>query len=131
MARHNREGHGTDQRGYRYDVSYQPDWLRIIKVTRDLETGRQSSKTLFRNPDSRAKEAPGRRVRTRIVSPEQGLDFEIIIDDPKHRIRRIRVTCHAEGAGRSGRPGGPGLGDGGDEVEFTIEDDLPPPEGSR
>ena len=50
MARHNRDGEGVDQRGHGYVVSYQPDWLRLVKVTRDLESGRQSTKTLFRNP---------------------------------------------------------------------------------
>jgi len=50
LARHNREGQGADQRGFEYAVNYQPDWLRQVKVTRQLETGRQSTKTLFRNP---------------------------------------------------------------------------------
>ena len=50
MARHNREGKGADQLGQQYGISYQPDWLRLVKVTRDLESGRQSTKTLFRNP---------------------------------------------------------------------------------
>lgn len=121
MARHNREGHGSDQRGYEYAISYQPDWLRVIKVTRTLESGRQSSKTLFRNPSHRAHEETGPRVRTRVVSREQGLDFEITLDDPKHQVKRIRVTCYAPGGG------GPGMGEEDDEVEFTIEDALPPP----
>ena len=50
MARHNRDGAGEDQRGHAYTVSYQPDWLRMVKVTRSLTTGRQSTMTLFRNP---------------------------------------------------------------------------------
>ena len=50
MARHNRDGQGADQRGQEYEISYQPDWLRLVKVTRTLETGRQSTKTLFKNP---------------------------------------------------------------------------------
>ena len=54
MARHNREGQGTDQHGHSYSVNYQPDWLRQVKVTRTLESGRQSTKTLFRNPASRS-----------------------------------------------------------------------------
>ncbi len=122
MARHNREGHGSDQRGYEYAISYQPDWLKVIKVTRTLESGRQSSKTLFRNPSQRAQEEPGPRVRTRVVSEEQGLDFEITLDDPRHRVKRVRVTCHA-----SPPDGGTGSGEGDDEIEFTIEDTLPPP----
>ena len=53
MARHNRDARGTDQRGYDYEISYQPDWVRLIKVTRTLESGRQSTKTLFKNPAQR------------------------------------------------------------------------------
>lgn len=138
MARHNREGHGSDQRGFEYDVSYQPDWLKVVKVTRGLETGRQSSKTLFRNPDARAKEQCGNRVRTRIISKAQNLDFEITVDDPNHVVTRVRVTCKLPpegGAVIRGRGKGKGRvlegrwkdGDG-DEIEFTIEDTLPPPD---
>jgi hypothetical protein len=130
MARHNREGHGSDQRGFDYAISYQPDWLKVIKVTRTLESGRQSSKTLFRNPAQRAQEEPGPRVRTRVMSPEQDLDFEITIDDPNHRVKRVRVTCHAP-AGKGGGTGGTllrsAMEEGDDEIEFTIEDTLPPP----
>ncbi|NIP13532.1 MAG: hypothetical protein GWN02_28120, partial [Gemmatimonadetes bacterium] len=50
MARHNRDGQGSDQRDCEYAISYQPDWLRQVKVTRLLPTGRQSTKTLFTNP---------------------------------------------------------------------------------
>ena len=49
MARHNRDGRGSDQRGFDYEIGYQPDWLQQVKVTRNLESGRQSTKTLFRN----------------------------------------------------------------------------------
>ena len=128
MARHNREGHGTDQRNFDYDISYQPDWLKIVKVTRSLDTGRQSSKTLFRNPALRAREEPGERVRTRIVSKEQGLDFEVSIDDPGHVITRIRVTCRVPSTGRASLSATTGDGDGDDEIEFTLDDTLPPPE---
>jgi hypothetical protein len=65
MARHNRDARGTDQRGYDYEISYQPDWVRLIKVTRTLESGRQSTKTLFKNPAQR-EQSPGSRVRTRV-----------------------------------------------------------------
>lgn len=130
MARHNREGHGSDQRGFDYAISYQPDWLKVIKVTRTLESGRQSSKTLFRNPAQRAQEEPGTRVRTRVISEEQGLDFEITIDDPKHRVKRVRVTCHAPAVSGEVVDGSllrAATDEGEDEIEFTIEDTLPPP----
>lgn len=109
MARHNRDGSGADQRGFEYGVSYQPDWLRLVKVTRQLETGRQSTKTLFRNPEPPEAE-PGERVRTRVASADQGLDFEIAVTDPRAAVRRIRVAYELPGEG--GRM---------EEVEFTLE----------
>lgn len=114
MARHNREGHGADQRGFEYGVNYQPDWLKQVKVTRQLETGRQSTKTLFRNPERVAAE-PGDRIRTRIVSQDQRLDFEVALTDPRAAVRRIRVAYSL--------PTGDGLRE--EEVEFTLESELP------
>ena len=90
MARHNRDARGSDQRGESYELSYQPDWLRLIKVTRMLESGRQSTKTLFRNA-GRREQAPGPRIRTRIASREQRIAFEIELDDPQGVVRRIIV----------------------------------------
>jgi hypothetical protein len=116
MARHNREGRGTDQRGYEYEVSYQPDWLRFVKVTRDLETGRQSTKTLFRNPLRSAEGEPGDRVRTRVTSPDQGIDFELSVADPKGAVIRVRVAYVL--VGENGKK---------EEVEFSFEDRLPSP----
>jgi hypothetical protein len=119
MARHNRDGQGADQRGHEYGINFQPDWLRLVKVTRNLETGRQSTKTLFKNPADAAEAEPGDRVRTRIVSPDQGLDFEVAITDPHAAVTRIRVSYLIRSA--SGER---------EEVEFTLEDELPgPPNG--
>lgn len=117
MARHNREGSGADQRGFEYTVSYQPDWLKLVKVTRQLETGRQSTKTLFKNPAERAEAEPGEKVRTRIVCRDQGLDFELALIDPSSSVTRIRVAYAVPVEG--------GLRE--EEVEFTLEGDLPPP----
>lgn len=114
MARHNREGTGADQRGFEYRVGYQPDWLRLVKVTRTLESGRQSTKTLFKNPLSRGEAEPGDRVRTSIASPDQGLDVEVAVYDPASQVTRVRLACRVE------TPGG-----GEDEVEFMIEGALP------
>jgi hypothetical protein len=118
VARHNREGQGADQRGFEYGVNYQPDWLKRVKVTRQLETGRQSTKTLFRNPVNHAEAEPGDRVRTRIVSPDQRLDFEVALTDPKAAVRRIRVAyvLPLEDGARE------------EEVEFTLESE---PQGSE
>lgn len=115
MARHNREGQGADQLGHQYEISYQPDWLRYVKVTRDLETGRQSTKTLFRNAADRAEAEPGERVRTRIISEDEDLDFEVAVTDPRHVVRRVRVSCLVTRNG--GREE--------EEVEFTLEGLLP------
>lgn len=90
MARHNREGTGEDQAGRKYTVSFQPDWFHQVKVTRDLESGRQSTKTLFRNPEPPQAD-PGPRVRTRIESEELGISFEITVEDPDGIVRRITV----------------------------------------
>lgn len=115
MARHNREGRGADQRGYQYGISFQPDWLRHVKVTRDLETGRQSTKTLFRNPADHGEAEPGDRVRTRVTSRDQGVDFEIAVGDPYRAVRRVRVVYALPG-GDEGKE---------EEIEFTLEADLP------
>ena len=103
MARHNREGRGADQKGREYVISYQPDWFHQIKVTRDLETGRQSTKTLFRNPETPQAE-PGSRVRTHVESAELGVEFEIALDDPRGVIRRITVETVAPEGEEQGEP---------------------------
>ena len=110
MARHNREGLGADQRGFEYGVSYQPDWLKLVKVTRQLETGRQSTKTLFRNPANGREAEPGDRIRTRITSTDQSLDFEVALTDPRSAVKRVRIAY--EVPGENGRT---------EEVEFTLE----------
>lgn len=90
MARHNRFGRGQDQRGHEFVVGYQPDWLQQVKVTRELQNGRQSTKALFRNPTP-PEQAPGTRVRTQVSAPELGLDFEVELNDPRQIVRRITI----------------------------------------
>lgn len=115
MPRHNREARGRDQRGADYTISYQPDWVRSVKVTRKLESGRQSTKTVFRNPGYR-EQSPGPRVRTRVSSEAMGVDFEVSLDDPKGVVRRIVVETVVPG-------------EGGEEetILFTLDDMVPPP----
>jgi len=113
MARHNREGQGADQQGFRYSINYQPDWLRLVKVTRTLDSGRQSTKTLFRNPLPRPEASPGERVRTRILSRDQGLEVELCVTDPRQIVRRVQVTCTVP------TPEG-----GEEEVVLTLQDGL-------
>ena len=90
MARHNREGEGEDQHGRRYRIGYQPDWLRQIKVTRDLDNGRQSTKTLVRNPEPPA-QLPGPKIHTQVDAPELGLSFGLTLHDERRVVRRIIV----------------------------------------
>lgn len=90
MPRHNREGEGEDQHGRRYHIGYQPDWLHQVKVARGLENGRQSTRTLLRNPDPPAAD-PGARVRTVIAAPELGIDVEVTLRDERGVVRRIIV----------------------------------------
>ncbi len=118
MARHNRDGYGADQRGYAYGVSYQPDWLRHVKVTRVLQKGRQSTKTLFRNPADRQEASPGERIRTRIASQDQGIDFEVAVTDLRGAVARVRVAYMVTNE-RGER----------EEIEFTLENELPPAQG--
>lgn len=117
MARHNRDAKGADQRGFEYEVSYQPDWVRQIKVTRTLESGRQSTKTLVRNPTPR-EQPPGPRIRTRVTSPVQDLDFEITVHDPDGVVKRVIVETEAPGAAEAAEDS---------LIVFSIEDRNPPP----
>ena len=112
MARHNREGHGSDQKGFEYIISYQPDWLRQVKVTRILDTGRQSTKTLFSNPDDPARR-PGRSIRTEVRCEAQDLRFEIALTDPQRVVKRVIVeTGPAEAAA------------GDQDIQFTFDHRL-------
>ena len=115
MARHNRDTRGTDQRGYDYEISYQPDWVRLIKVTRALESGRQSTKTLFKNAGHK-EQSPGSRVRTRIACKEQNLAFEIEVDDPDGVVVKVIVVTQPAGLAAEE-----------ETLEFTIEEKLPIP----
>jgi hypothetical protein len=108
MGRHNRDGRGEDQFGRHYEVAYQPDWLHQVKVSRGLESGRQSTKILLRNPDPPV-QAPGSRVRTRVACPELGLDFEVALRDSRGAVRRIIVETVI--------PDGP---EAGETVRFTL-----------
>lgn len=109
MGRHNRDARGSDQRGFDYDISYQPDWLRLLKVTRTLESGRQSTKTLFRNSGPR-ESAAGPRIRTRVQSQEQNLDVEIEVNDPRGVVKRIILVTAPAGSVSAE-----------DELEITVE----------
>jgi hypothetical protein len=92
MARHNREGRGLDQHGDLWIISYQPDWLRWVKISRELPDGRRrSTLTLFRNPLRRAKDRPGRVIRTRVRAADGSAAFQVSLEDRKEGVRRIVV----------------------------------------
>ncbi|MDE2982091.1 MAG: hypothetical protein OXU74_12945 [Gemmatimonadota bacterium] len=97
MARHNREASGVDQRGFRYRISYQPDWLDRIRVTRRLPTGRQSTRTLFRNPARVRESREGGLVRTTIESREQDLKVEIVFRAAAGQVGEIEVHWRGKG----------------------------------
>ena len=99
MSRHNRDATGTDQLGFRYRISYPPDWLERIKVTRRLPSGRQSTKALFRNPVRVPETDAGGLIRIRIESEEQGLEVEATVRAAPDHVGE--VVLHWRG------PGGP------------------------
>ena len=94
MGRHNRDGRGKDQSACEYEISYAPDWLSHVKVTRMLDHGRQSTMTLFRSPE-RPRKPTGKQVRTRIKCAELGIDFEIVLKDSSEQIVRVSVETVA------------------------------------
>ena len=110
LARHNREGRGTDQLGFRYTISYQPDWLKRIKVTRQLKNGRQSTKGLFRNPAHGPEADSGDRIRAGITSDDQAVEFEVALTDPQSAVKSIKVVYVSQGEN-----------DQMDEIEFAFE----------
>ena len=110
MARHNREASGVDQRGFHYRISYQPDWVDRIRVTRRLSTGRQSTRTLFRNPARARDGREGGLVRTTIESREQDLKLEIVCRAAVGQVGEIEV--HWRGSG--------GVDPLMDRISFTV-----------
>ncbi|MDE2762358.1 MAG: hypothetical protein OXQ94_06725 [Gemmatimonadota bacterium] len=98
MARHNRIGRGVDQCGFSYRISYQPDWLDRIRVTRRLPSGRQSTRTLFRNPARKPGGDAGDLVRIRIESPAQGLVIETSFRTPSGAVGEVEVQWRGNAA---------------------------------
>ena len=98
MARHNRVGRGVDQCGFGYRISYQPDWLDRIRVTRRLPSGRRSTRTLFRNPARNPKGKAGDLVRTRIESPAQSLAIDISFRTASGPVGEVEVHWRGNAA---------------------------------
>ena len=91
MARHNRLGHGVDQFGFKYSIHYPPDWLDRIRVTRRLPSGRQSTRTLFRNPARKPLGEVRGLMRTTITSEDQDLEVAVSFGTGSGRVNQIEV----------------------------------------
>lgn len=116
MARHNREARGVDQLGTLWSISYQPDWLSRLKISRQLPGDRRRSMvTLFRNPARRAEASPGRAVRTGVTAVDGSTDFRISVEDPDGIVESVVVVARKK-RGRSK-----------EIVKFVFESRLPPP----
>lgn len=114
MARHNRDARGVDQHGELWEIRYQPDWMRRVKISRDLPDGdRRSRVTLFKNDAERAEAEPGKVVRTRITAADGSADFQVSLEDRTDVVESIVVVVR-----RDGRE---------ERLEFVLEDDLDPP----
>lgn len=116
MARHNREGRGVDQHGDLWMISYQPDWLRRVKISRRLPDGRRrSTLTLFRNPARRAEDEPGKVIRTRIAAADGSVDIQVALEDRRSAVDEV-VLVTSKPVGRRA-----------EEVRFVIQGGLAPP----
>jgi hypothetical protein len=116
MARHNREARGLDQHGVLWNVSYQPDWLSRVKISRKLPGDRRrSSLTLFRNPARRAEAAAGRVVRTGISAVDGSAGFRVAVEDPEGIIDQVIVVTRRKRGRRR------------EHVKFVLEARMPPP----
>jgi hypothetical protein len=93
MAKHNRESEGVDQRGFTYRIHYPPDWLRLIRVSRPLPSGRRSGMILFRNGQKGRGLGEGSPIRLRITCPEQGVDLQVHLRAEGAPARRFMLSC--------------------------------------
>jgi hypothetical protein len=118
MARHNREARGVDQLGTLWRISYQPDWLSRVKISRQLPGDRRRSMvTLFRNPARRAEAEPGRVVRTGISAVDGTTDFRISVEDPEGIVESVVVVTRK----KRGRKN--------EVLKYVLESRLPPARG--
>jgi hypothetical protein len=116
MARHNRDAKGVDQHGELWHISYQPDWLKRVKISRKLPRGgRRSMLTLFRNPARRARAEAGKSVRTRIAAADGSADFEISLEDRNDVVESITVKTRRKRGRRW------------ETINFVLHDGMPPP----
>ncbi len=116
MARHNQEGRGVDQHGDLWLIGYQPDWLKQVKISRELPDGRRrSTLTLFRNPARHAEDRPGKVVRTRITAADGSVDVQLSLEDRDAVVDHIVVAIKRKRGRRIER------------VQFLVQGGMPDP----
>ncbi|HKK08218.1 MAG TPA: hypothetical protein VKA44_04975 [Gemmatimonadota bacterium] len=115
MARHNRQAKGVDQHGELWHISYQPDWMKRVKISRQLPDGRRrSTVTLFKNEADQAEAEPGKVVRTRVEAADGSAAFQVSLEDDADIVERIVVITRK----KRGRKD--------EEVHFVFQADLDP-----
>ena len=95
MARHNRDGYGADQRGFAYEVNFQPDWLRHVKVTRVLQT--VAGRMIFAQPREGSEQV---RTPWRLRGEDQARRFSHSQDQDE--VHRFGLPENADVRHRSG-----------------------------
>ena len=116
MARHNREGRGVDQHGDLWLIDYQPDWLKQVKISRELPDGRRrSSLTLFRNPGRHSEDRPGKVVRTRIAAADGSADIQLSLEDRNGMVDQVVVAIRRKRGRRT------------ELLKFVIHGGMPDP----
>ena len=92
MARHNRTTAGVDQLGNLWRISYQPDWLRHLKLSQRVFGCRRTSRTVLRNPEERALTLPGRKIRTALGLADGAGEVAVTLEDPAGLVTGIDLT---------------------------------------
>ncbi len=113
-------GSGRDQRGFDYEVTYNPEWFRKLAVTRRDSNGQTTTVDVVTNPRT-ARSAPERPASaTTHVKSNEGVDFTLVF---RGRAKQVRIDYIVPA--ESGKDNGDD--DEGEVVTLTVDDDQPPP----